>query len=46
MHRLEPLTNRKLHIAITTILKNTIVGRAATGPINTSNNETITVLNP
>jgi len=46
MYRLEPLTNRKLYTAITTMLRNTAAGRAAVGPINTSNSKTVTVLNP
>ena len=37
--------NRKLYTAITTILRNTIVGRTAIGPANTSNSETVTILN-
>jgi len=28
------------------MLRNTIAGKAATGPINTFNGETVTVLNP
>jgi len=46
MHKLEPLMNRKLYTAITTILKNTVVSRATAGPINTFNSKTVTVLNP
>jgi len=38
--------NWKLYTAITTIPKNIIAGRTATGPANTSNSETITILNP
>jgi len=45
MHRPEPLTNRKLHTAIITILRNTTAGRAAVRPVNTSNSKTVTVLN-
>jgi len=44
-YRLEPLTNQKLHTAITIILRNIMAGRAATGLINTFNNKTVTVLN-
>jgi len=46
MYRLEPLTNRKLHTAIITILRNTVAGRAAIGLINTSDGKMVTVLNP
>jgi len=46
MHRLEPLNYRKLYTIITTILKNTIAGKAIIGPINTFNSEIVTVLNP
>ena len=46
MHRLEPLTNWKLHTIITTMLRNTIASKAAAGPVNTFNSETVTVLNP
>jgi len=46
MHRLEPLTNWKLHTIITTMLRNTAAGRAAVGLVNTSDSETVTVLNP
>jgi len=46
MHKLEPLKNRKLHTAITTMLRNTAVGKAATRLANTSNSEIVTVLNP
>jgi len=46
MYRLEPLTNWKLYITITIMLKNTIAGRTVAGPANTSNGKTITVLNP
>jgi len=46
IYRLEPLMNRKLYTAITTMLKNTIAGRITTGPANTSDGEMITVLNP
>ena len=45
-YRPEPLTNQKLHTAITTMLRNTVAGKAAAGPANTSNNETVTVSNP
>ena len=44
-YRPEPLTNRKLYTAITTMLRNTVAGKAAVGPINTSNSKTVTVLN-
>jgi len=46
MYRLEPLMNWKLYTAITIMLKNTIAGRAAIGPANIFNGETITVSNP
>ena len=46
MYKLEPLTNRKLHTAIITMLRNIVVGRAATKLTNTSNNKIVTVLNP
>jgi len=45
-YRLEPLTNWKLYTAITTMLRNTVAGRAAAGPANTSNGEMVTVSNP
>jgi len=45
-YRLEPLKTRKLHTAITIILRNTVAGRAAIGPANISDGETVTVLNP
>jgi len=45
MYRLEPLTNWKLHIVITTMLKNTTAGKAVIRPVNTSNGEIITILN-
>jgi len=38
--------NQKLHTAIITMLRNTIAGRAAAGPVNTFNGETVTILNP
>jgi len=46
MYRLEPLMNWKLYTAIITILRNIVAGRAAIGLINTSDGETVTVLNP
>jgi len=46
MYRLKPLTNQKLHTAIIIILRNTIAGKAAARPINTSNGEIVTILNP
>jgi len=46
MHRLEPLMNWKLYIAITIILRNTVAGKAAARPANTFDGETVTVLNP
>jgi len=45
-YRLEPLTNRKLYIAIITILRNTMAGKAAAGLVNIFNSETVTILNP
>ena len=46
MYRLKPLTNQKLYTAITIILRNTVAGRAAAGFVNTSNSETVIILNP
>ena len=46
MYRPEPLTNRKLYTTIIIILKNTVAGRAAIGPINTSDGDIVTILNP
>jgi len=46
MYRLELLMNQKLHTTITTMLRNTVAGRAVTGPVNTFNGEIVTVLNP
>jgi len=46
MYRLKSLTNQKLYTAIITILKNTVAGKAAAGPINTFNGGTVTILNP
>ena len=46
MYRLEPLTNRKLYTAIIIILRNTVAGRAAIGPVNTFDGKIVTVLNP
>jgi len=46
MYRPEPLMNQKLYTAIIIILRNTIASRAAIGPVNISNSETVTVLNP
>ena len=45
MYKPELLTNWKLYTAIITMPRNTVAGRAATGLVNTSNGETITVLN-
>ena len=46
IYRLESLTNRKLHTTITIMLKNTVAGKAAIGPVNTFNSEMVTILNP
>jgi len=46
MYRPKLLINRKLHTAITTMLRNTVASKAAAGPANTSNGETVTVSNP
>jgi len=46
MYKLKPLTNQKLHTTITIILRNTVVGRANAGPINTFNSKIVTILNP
>jgi hypothetical protein len=49
MYRLESLKinkHRKLPNTPTTILRNTAAGKAAVGPLNTSNSETATNLNP
>ena len=45
-YRLEPLKNQKLHTALTTMLRNIIIGKAAAGLANTSNSEIVTVLTP
>jgi len=45
IYRLKPLINRKLHTAITIILRNIMAGRTAIGPVNTSNNKMIIILN-
>jgi len=45
MYRLKPLTNQKLHTAITIILRNTVAGKAIIGLVNTFDNKIIIVLN-
>ena len=45
MYRLKPLKNRKLHTAISIILRNTIISKAVVRPVNTFNGETNTILN-
>ena len=49
MYGPEPLKinkHRKLPNTPTTILRNTVAGKAAVGPLNTSNSKTATDLNP
>jgi hypothetical protein len=49
MYRLEPLKinkYRKLPNTPTTMPRNTVAGKAAVGPLNTSNGKTATNLNP
>ena len=41
-----PLKNRKLLNVTTTMLRNTAASKAAIGPLNTSDKEIVTVLNP
>jgi len=45
-HRPESLKNQKLYTTITIMLRNTASGKAAIGPANTSNGETVAVLTP
>jgi hypothetical protein len=49
MYKLEPLKinkHRKLPNTPTTMLRNTAAGKAAVGPLNTSNSKIATDLNP